>query len=811
MESQSYQGNGRVRSCIIALLTLVAAQIWLAHDAVAQTNPTCQSSTGTGKNFAGQNLENHNFRADPPGSLRGANFTDAKLSGAIFAGQDLTNARFERANLGPSRGAVDFTESVLNNTCFINAVLDQTDFAYAAVTCADFSGTSLMLATFGPLQDFRVGNNCRTKFVGATLDVHLITADFMGKSNWSKSDFSWANFQNMSAATFNLRGKDITGAILAHTNFSNIDMTGANLTNVDFTQATLTKATLDQSAINGAVFYNVQAASVTFICAQGFGNSGGRTLPDGSKCPAAPTSTNPNTGPDFTIAALPNSDFTAATLDHVSFPGANLNGATVTNASLVQANLQNTISRGVPTGIAQVQFATFINVDFRSAQLASVDFSGGNLTGAVFDGTSLNGTSFASATMAGASFESKATLQSVNFSGAILQNAKFTGAVIQAPGQGAGFGANFACAQLGGSDFSNATIAATNFGNAVMPAASNCCPAPNQHSQPWCGIVAATQNTYVGVKFPILQPPNTNTCPDGSKTQCTGSNWQLSPTWQTQGCNIDRVVQTMWSKPNCSGSPGKIVVFKDKNLKDCILATLPGQSEVLLATAQQITQVNCGGRNIADLTGLETFINLTKLDLSGNALPIFTLSFSNDGNPVASKLQSLNVSSNRIATLDLTSHGALQYLTASNNAITALSLSANAYLVVLDMSHNQLATFNLPIQTSLAYADLSYNRLTDVLNPFSKDLSGLAALSYVDLSHNTLTTIGSIQAIAFNKKKGTGSLQSLFLACNASFRCVDLGVYDGTIYPAASTSLCSSYNAPEGKWVGLTNPTCPPG
>ena len=130
---------------------------------------------------------------------------------------------------------------------------------------------------------------------------------------------------------------------------------------------------------------------------------------------------------------------------------------------------------------------------------------------------------------------------------------------------------------------------------------------------------------------------------------------------------------------------------------------------------------------------------------------------------------------------------------------------------MLDVSHNQLATFNLPIQTSLAYADLSYNRLTDVLNPFSKDLSGLAALSYVDLSHNTLTTIGSIQAIAFNKKKGTGSLQSLFLGCNASFRCVDLGVYDGTTYPAASTSLCSSYNAPEGKWVGLTNPTCPPG
>jgi uncharacterized protein YjbI with pentapeptide repeats len=791
---------------IIVSLALVIASAGLAQEAMAQPAPSCLATTGTGKNFAGQDLINHNFRADPPGSLVGANFTGAKLSGAVFAGQDLTNAKFQGADLGPSRGPVDFTSATLTNTCFIGANLDQTDFTYAVVTCADYSATSLMKATFGPLQDFRAGAGCRTRFVGATLDVNAITDDFAGKSNWSKSDFTLANFQNVSPSTFSLRGKDITGAILAQTTFIGIDMTGANFTNVDFTKATLTKSRLDNTALNGAKLYNIQAEAATFVCAQGYGNGGGRKQPDGTKCPAAPTSTNPNSGVDLTLAAVKNSDFTAATLDHAILSGANLNGATVTNASLVQANLQ---SSGGLIGPASVQFAIFTNVDFSNAQLASVDFSGGNLAGATFDSTTLNGTVFNAATMPGASFQA-ATLQSVSFTSAILQSAKFKGVKIQAPGSGAGFGANFSCGQLGGTDFANATIAASNFGNAVMPAAPACCPAKGDGGTPWCGIVNATQETYGPVTFPILSVPNT--CPDGSTAACTGSQWQLSPTWQTQGCNIGKVMQTMWSKPNCGGTPGQIVVFKDPNLKDCILATLPGQTEVLLATAQQIAQVNCPGRGIADLTGLETFIALAKLDLSGNALPIFTLTFSADGNSSPSNLQSLDLSNNKITTLDLASHPKLLSLSAAHNQLGSISLSANAYLVVLDASHNALTAFNLPIQSTLAYADLSYNRLTNVLNQFNTSLSALTSLSYLDLSHNTLTTIGSINTLAWNKRTGAGgSLRSLFLACNPNFRCGDLGVYDGTQYPAASSSMCSVYDAPASKWTPLTNPLCPPG
>lgn len=768
--------------------------------------PSCPGSTGTGHSYAGQDLTNHNFSAEPAGSLVGANFKGAKLSGAVFAGQDLTNASFESAQLGPSKGPVDFTSSKLVNTCFIGAVLDQTDFTYADIACADFSYTSLMKATFGPIQNIRAGAGCRTKFVGATLDVHLITNDASGRSNWSQADFTAANFQDLTPSTFNLRGKDITGAILKQTSFIGIDMTGANLTDVDFTKAVLTKATLDQTAINGAKFYNAQAGQASFICAQAYGNSGGKALPNNTPCPPAPTSADPLKPVDFTFAGLSDATFTAATLDHAIFSGANLNSATLPNSSLVQATLQTTDTPVGPSGPANVQFALFSNTNFKNAQLGSVVFSGGVLTSAVFDNTTLNGTTFNSAIMPEASFQT-ATLQSVDFSGANLQAAKFNGVRIHAP-DGGGFAAHFTCAQLGGANFKDAVIAAADFGNAVMPAASDCCPA-SKGGEAWCGDVDATQKTYGPVTFPILNSPST--CPNGDTGQCTGDQWRLSSNWVTRGCNPTQTPQKMWSKPFCGGKPGDIVKFDDPKLKKCILATLPGQTEVLVASAQQISQVDCPNLGIFDLTGLENFISLTRLNLSGNALAFFNLTFKSGGATVPSKLQSLDVSGNQLTTLDLTDHANLISLGASNNRLGAIVLNANASLVYISASHNKIAAFDLPIQTQLSYVDLSFNNLTSVLDPYNLDLSALTGLAYLDLSHNALKTIDSIKSLAFNKVTGTGgSLRSLSLACNPDFQCSDLGVYDGTTYPAASTSLCSAYSTTSGKWIPLRNPSCPP-
>jgi uncharacterized protein YjbI with pentapeptide repeats len=776
----------------VAYVLLALAALTVTVAAAAEPKPACASTTGTGPNFTGRtDLANHNFTGDAPGSLVGANFSGVNLRGASFARQDLTNARFDGADLGPGKGPVDFTEAKLTNTCFIGATLDATDFTYAIITCADFTGASLMLATFGPAQDMREGANCRTRFVGATLDVHMIAPE-----NWGHSDFTRANFQNLSPSAFDLVGQDISGAILAYTEFSGIDMTGANLTDVDFTGATLARARLGATALNGAKFIGAKAQSASFRCASAYDPPG----PPTKACPQArPATRDPSTKVDFTKATLLGADFTAANLAHARLTGAVLTGATLTGASLAQADLQ--ASDGIQAAI--VQFATFDHANFEGAGLSSVNFDGASLVGAFFKNTTLYRTTFAAATMPDASFH-HAKLQSVNFGSAILQRADFGEATLLPP-ENAEPAVNFQCAHLGGAKFDPTTIGAANFLNAVMPGADDCCdPGPGA----WCGFIDATQDTYPPTTYPTIESTANVVCPDGTGGQCSGAQWRI-PGWKTTACNNDRKMQTMWSKPQCDSKPGDIVVFKDSALKRCILANLPGQTEVLGTTAEHITQVDCPGRGITDLTGLERFIRLNKLVLSSNGLTNFSLNF---GTAVESNLQTLNVAHNQLTTLDLTTHPNLMFLDASDNQLVSISPNAGVAPVVVDLSHNRLNKIpGFGSWDTLVWADLSWNRLADVTNPYTHDLSRLKNATYIDLSHNVQLTIGSASALAQNKDGSGGALRSLFLACNASFDCASLGLVDGSTYSAAATSMCSRYEATGRKWIPLPHPDCPPG
>ena len=143
---------------------------------------------------------------------------------------------------------MDFTNATLTDTCFINATMNATDFTYANFRCTDFSNTSLIQAQVRPQPEHRRRYQLlRIKFVASVIDVHAISTD-----HWGSVDFTNASFQNLSPSTFSLVGKDITGAMLGGTDFSNIDMTGANLTQVDFSNTTSTRANLTRTALNGA-------------------------------------------------------------------------------------------------------------------------------------------------------------------------------------------------------------------------------------------------------------------------------------------------------------------------------------------------------------------------------------------------------------------------------------------------------------------------------------------------------------------------------------------------------------------------------
>src|SRR5258708_1895383 len=101
----------------------------------------------------------------------------------------------------------------------------------------------------------------------------------------------------------------------------------------------------------------------------------------------------------------------------------------------------------------------------------------------------------------------------------------------------------------------------------------------------------------------------------------------------------------MWQQPPCGTSPADTVTFADQNLANCVLSALPGQpTSITVLTAAQQLQVNCPSKSIANLGGLENFTGLQVLDLTGNAITQFGLSFPN--------MQQLKISANQLTQLD---------------------------------------------------------------------------------------------------------------------------------------------------------------
>lgn len=781
------------RSIIVAFVLVAAAahadiltRTHARENARLLTGGNCPSKPA-GKNFAGQNLTDHNFNAAEPGSLRGANFEGAILRGAAFDGQDLTGASFKGADLGPSaNGNATFANATLENACFIDATLNGTDFTYATMQCTDFSGTSLIQANFGPHQKIKAGTNCRTNFAHATIDVNAIDTE-----HWGKSDFSWTDFQNVSSATFDLAGDDIANARLAGANFSGIDMTGANLSGVDFTDAKLLNAKMDNAALNGATLLRADLSYATLRCARFFGrNKDDGDNPNGRLCTATPESKNPYVAAVLNQATLVGADLTHATLNKATLRAAKLATATLRGTSFIEAFLES----GDNFNAATLPAADLAGADFTRAHLNFVQFDSLVMPSVKFDETTLNATNFTGSIMPLASFR-RALLQEVNFTRTILQGAHFENATIKKAPSNEGNGVLFTCADLGGAVFSNATVLAANFEGAIMPPESECCRF--RESEYWCGTIDATQTPYGGVRYPQMQ--SAVTCPNGKFVACSGADWMI-PRWRSGVCNagVERVV---WTKPDCNSDPSDYVVFKDDKLKKCILESLPGPpAGITTATAKKMTHVSCASRGITDLGGLEKFESLVSLDLSTNALQRFSLPLKN--------LRSLKIANNQLTSLDL-GKTKVMHLDASNNKLTQLIGLGAISFAVLDLSGNALTEFDLPIHENLLYADLSGNALKTVLDDDNTTLERQAKLVYLDLSHNALTTIGSAKDIAAGKSNPSGPLETLFLGCNSKFNCATLSLDGG--YPAYQTSACADYNIQTKKWVARQNPSCPDG
>lgn len=140
---------------------------------------------------------------------------------------------------------------------------------------------------------------------------------------------------------------------------------------------------------------------------------------------------------------------------------------------------------------------------------------------------------------------------------------------------------------------------------------------------------------------------------------------------------------------------------------------------ILLSDAQYIKNLNINSplnneqlpnvnSKIKDLTGIEHFTNLTRLDCSGNEIEKIDLSKN-------LKLSFLNCRENKIKSLDLSNNPELFSISCDYNQLNSIVLGSKPVLRDLYCNNNQLTSADVSQCTALENLDLSYNNIAEIL------------------------------------------------------------------------------------------------
>lgn len=117
----------------------------------------------------------------------------------------------------------------------------------------------------------------------------------------------------------------------------------------------------------------------------------------------------------------------------------------------------------------------------------------------------------------------------------------------------------------------------------------------------------------------------------------------------------------------------------------------------------RVTELYVDHANIKDLTGIELFPNLDKLDCKYNNLTRLDVSKNTN-------LTKLDCALNPLTSLDVSNNTALTYLDCNYNQLTSLDLSKNTALTKLGCHDNQLTSLDLSKNTALDTLDCSGNK-----------------------------------------------------------------------------------------------------
>ncbi len=205
------------------------------------------------------------------------------------------------------------------------------------------------------------------------------------------------------------------------------------------------------------------------------------------------------------------------------------------------------------------------------------------------------------------------------------------------------------------------------------------------------------------------------------------------------------------------------VNIPDTDLKAALLSHDPvidtnDDGEIQVGEAEAFTgMLNLRSKSISDATGLEAFVNLTKLEIGSNQLTELDISAN-------TALTTVFCAFNSITTLDLSQNTLLDTLGVQGNDLTSLDVRNNTALQSLFFSNNEISNFQFPANFSTTLKALWYGG-----NPISNtfDFTQFAGLEVLECSSSGLTTL-DISSMANLRQLFCGSnpLTSLDLTQN---------------------------------------------
>ena len=189
---------------------------------------------------------------------------------------------------------------------------------------------------------------------------------------------------------------------------------------------------------------------------------------------------------------------------------------------------------------------------------------------------------------------------------------------------------------------------------------------------------------------------------------------------------------------------GKVILpgieIADEKFKQYLVEhfDIDDDGEISTGEAEAVTVMDCSGKEISSLAGIEYFVNLDTLNCNSNLLT--KLDVSRNVN-----LTMLNCDSNKIDSLGISKNIALKVLSCSLNELTELNVSSNVNLTDLDCGSNKLAGLDVSKNVSLLTLTCSDNELAAL------DLDSNVALTTLICTDNKLTSLDVSKNLSLKK------------------------------------------------------------